>query len=138
MRSRSEFAIYGAVLLVGLLLGTRLPGFFVKPPSTVADRITSECESLVDLAHRDKDGDRVASWEGIEAELVKRGVTMLPAPKWDVGTPDSFRRASKERNEQIRNLPEYSAAWSAARDTILKEGIYECVTIRLAKEGVRR
>lgn len=26
----------------------------------------------------------------------------------------------------------------AAPYTILKEGIYECVTIRLAKEGVRR
>jgi hypothetical protein len=133
-----SLAICVALLLVGFLLGAWLPGLLAKAPTTSADRITSECAALVDLAHRDKDGDKVASWQKIEAELIKQGVKLPPAPKWEVATTDAYGKALDERREQIRSLPEYSAAWSAAHQTIVKEGIYECVTVRLAKEGVRR
>jgi len=129
---------YIALFVGGLLLGTTVPALTAQTPSTLAERIQSECESLVDLAHRDKDRDRIASREAIRAELLRQGANLPPVPTWDPRNSDGSRKSLDEHWEQVRNLPEYNAAWSAARDKVLKEGVYECVTIRLAKEGVRR
>lgn len=119
-----RLARYGAVLLLGCIMGVLVTRLIWTEPPTLAGRIRTECESLVDLAHRDNEGRHIAKWEAIEAVLVKKGVKLPPAPQVPRGsqlTPeslDAFNKAAKERNEYIEKLPEYGAAWSDTTDSV--------------------